>query len=61
MSFLPEAISAEQTYRTEGGKLLYVHDVNGQKVIYCERGSIERHECSLRRFASRIVSEVHNQ
>lgn len=56
-----DKIKPQRTYRTEGGRLLYVHDLSEQKVIYCDVGSIDRHKCSLGRFASRIVSEAPNQ
>ena len=55
-----EKIRAQRTYRTEGGKLLYVQDITGQKVTFCEVGSVERGEASLGRFASRIVAETPN-
>lgn len=56
MGIIKDAIVPEATYKTDGGRLLYVHDVQGQKVTYCEVGSVERAECSLGRFASRIAS-----
>lgn len=61
MGIIKDAILPQTTYKTDGGKLLYVHDVEGQKVTYCEVGSVERAECSLGRFASRIVSIEPNQ
>ena len=54
-------ITAQTTFKTEGGKLLYVHELSGQKVTYCEVGNIERRECSLGRFASRIATIEPNQ
>lgn len=56
-----DEITPQHTYRTEGGKLLHVQAVHGQKVVYCEVGSVDRLECSLGRFASRIAAEVPNQ
>jgi len=61
VSIIKDAIQPQQTYKTEGGKLLYVHDVQGQKVTYCQVGSVEWAECSLGRFASRIASIEPNQ
>lgn len=61
VSIIKDAIMPHNTYKTEGGKLLYVHDVQGQKVTYYQVGSTERAECSLGRFASRIVSIEPNQ
>ena len=55
-----DKIQAQHTYQTEGGKTLYVHDLSGQKVTYCEVGNVERRECSLSRFACRIKIEVPN-
>lgn len=60
MSLHTSRIHRQQTYRTEGGKLLYVQEVEGQKVTYNEVGSVERRECSLGRFASRIECETTN-
>jgi hypothetical protein len=54
-------IKAQQTYKTEGGLLLYVQAIEGQRVIYCHVGQIVRQECSLGRFASRIASIEPNQ
>ncbi len=56
-----ERIKAEHTYRGLGGRLYYVHALNGQKVTFCEVGSVDRQEASLGRFCSRIVAEVENQ
>lgn len=56
-----DELTPQHTYRTEGGKLLYIHAIHGQKVVYCEVGSVDRLECSLGRFASRIAAEVPNQ
>ena len=39
----------------------HVGGVSGQKVTYCEVGNIERRECSLGRFASRIATIEPNQ
>ena len=60
MTFPRSRIFSQQTYRTEGGKLVYVQEVEGQKVTWNEVGSTERHETSLGRFASRIECETTN-
>lgn len=61
MSILRDAVQPQRTYKTQGGKLLYVQDVEGQKVTYCQVGSVNRQECALGRFAAHIVSIEPNQ
>lgn len=61
MAIIRDAIMRQQTYKTEGGKLVYVQEVEGQKVTYCQVGSIHRQECSLNRFAALVASIEPNQ
>lgn len=56
-----DEIKAQQTYRTEGGKLYYVQDLSGQKVTCNEVGSVDRVELSLGRFAARVVAAEPNR
>lgn len=56
-----DEVKAQHTYKTEGGLLLYIHELSGQRVVYCHVGQVVRQECSLGRFASRIAAEVPNQ
>lgn len=56
-----DQIHAQRTYRSEGGKLLYVQEICGSNVIWCEVGNVDRRATSLKRFASRMCAEVPNQ
>ncbi len=60
MAFPRSRIFRQQTYRTEGGKLVYVQEVEGQKVTWNYVGDTERRETSLGRFVARIECETTN-
>ncbi len=56
-----QQIKCQQTYRTNNGLLLYVQDIDGQRVVYCHVGQIMRLESSLGRFAAMVDAEAPNQ
>jgi hypothetical protein len=56
-----DQIKVHRTYATEGHRVMFVQDVSGQKVTFCYVGDVERHECSLGRFAARANRELENQ
>ena len=61
MSLPRETIRSQQTYRMASGRLVYVQDMNGQKVTYTKVGEVDRYEVSLGRFAAFVTAAVPNQ
>lgn len=51
----------KQTYKLYTGSLVYVQDIQGQKVICNRVGDVDRKTISLGRFAAMCVSEEPNQ
>lgn len=54
-------IRPQQTYKLYTGSLVYVQDIQGQKVICNRVGDVDRKTISLGRFAAMCVSEEPNQ
>lgn len=53
-------IFANCTYSTFSGANYYVHEIVGQKIIYCRVGEVNRREASLGRFAAIADHEIPN-